>query len=269
MKVGLLAGYGELTVNAVQNLKNNGYEVVVLAFNEEINCDLSSYVDKLYTVSVGQVGKVLKILQKENIKNVAFAGKINKTLLYSNLKLDLIAIRELVKLVNRNDDTIMNAVMDILDKRGISVMKQTEILNNLLVEKKVLSKKKPSKAQWEDIEYGFKMAKEIGRLDIGQTVVVKNKAVMAVEAIEGTDKAIERGCQFAKKGAVVVKTAKPNQDERFDVPTVGVDTLKKLFDNNGEVLAIESGKTFVVELEKCIEYANKKSLVFVSYEDEL
>ena len=268
MKIGLLAGYGELTVDAAVNIKNQNHELVVLAFNETINQDLSTYADKLYTVSVGQPGKILKILKKEQIKHVAFVGKVNKTLLYSNLKLDLTAVKELVKLKNRNDDTIMYAVVDFFNRNGITVIKQTEILNNLLTDEKVLSKKKPSKPQWEDIKYGYKIAKEIGSLDIGQTVVVKNKAVMAVEAIEGTDKAIERGCRLAKKNAVVVKVAKPDQDERFDVPTVGVDTLKNLFDNNGEVLAIESGETFVVNIDECIEYANKKSLIFVSYEDE-
>ena len=268
MKIGLLAGYGELTVNAALNIKNQNHELVVLAFNEAINQDLSTYADKLYTVSVGQPGKILKILKKEKIEHIVFVGKINKTLLYSNLRLDLTAMKELVKLKNRNDDTIMYAVVDFFSRNGIMVMKQTEILDNLLITEKIISKKKPSKSQWEDIKYGYKMAKEIGGLDIGQTVVVKNKAVMAVEAIEGTDKAIERGCKLAKKGGVAVKVSKPNQDERFDVPTVGVDTLKNLFDNNGEVLAIESGKTFVVNIDECIEYANEKSLIFVSYEDE-
>jgi DUF1009 family protein len=269
LKIGLLAGYGELTVNAVSNLKKIGYEVIVLAFNEEINQDLSPYADKLYTVSVGQLRKILKILEKEKISQVAFIGKINKTLLYSNLKLDFMAIKELLKLKNRNDDTIMNAVVDLFAEKGIIVMKQTEMLKDLLISERFLSKKKPTKTQWEDIKYGYEMAKKIAGLDIGQTIVVKNQAVMSVEAIEGTDKAIERGCMLAKNGAVAVKVAKPNQDERFDVPTVGVDTLKKLFDNNGKVLAIEAGKTFVVNPEECIEYANKKSLVFVSYEGEL
>lgn len=265
MKIGLLAGYGALPLDVARNLKSDGHEVVTIAFNEEITCDLSPFSSKIYTVSVGQAGKVIKTLKNELIQHIIFAGKINKSLLFSNLKLDLYAMKLLMKLKDRKDDTIMLAVVNALASEGIEVLKQTEILRNLLIGPSVLSKKKPTKEEMNDIAFGYRMAKEMGHLDIGQTVVIKDMAVMAVEAIEGTDVAIERGCLLAKKGAVVVKVAKPKQDERFDVPTVGVDTLKKLSDNNGRVLAVEADSTLIVDLDECIKYANEKSLILISY----
>jgi len=269
LKIGLIAGYGEISLVAARNLKEKGYSVIAIALSEAISEDIKLFTDKLYTVSVTQVKKILKILKSENITEIVFAGKVTKELIYNDLKFDLLAVKTLFKLKDRKDDTIMNAVIDLLKKEGITVLRQTEILKDILVKKKVISKKKPSKKQMEDVYFGFRIAKELGRLDIGQTVVVKDKAVMALEAIEGTDAAIVRGCRLAKKDAVVVKTAKPQQDERFDVPTVGVDTLKKISDNKGSLLAIESGKTFVVNEKECAEYADKNGLIFISIEGVL
>jgi DUF1009 family protein len=265
LKIGLLAGYGDLPLYVAKNLKKLGYEIVTIAFNEEITVDLSNYSSKVYTISVGQAGRVIKTLKKESVNKIIFAGKINKTLLFSNLRLDFYAVKLLMKLKDRKDDTIMLSIVEALANEGIEVVKQTEILGNLLIGPRVLSKKQPTKSELKDIEFGYKIAKEMGRLDIGQTVVVKDMAVMAVEAIEGTDAAIERGCELAKKNAVVVKVSKPNQDERFDVPTVGLDTLKNLYNNGGKVLAIEANKTLLVDMNKCIAYANDNSLVLISY----
>jgi len=266
LKIGLIAGYGEISLLAARNLKEKGYSVITVALSETISEDMEPFSDRLYNVSVTQVKKILKILKKENISEIVFAGKVTKELIYNDLKFDLLAVKTLFSLKDRKDDTIMNAVIELLKKGGITVLKQTEILEDILVRKKIMSRKKPSNKQMEDVYFGFKIAKELGRLDVGQTVVVKDKAVMALEAIEGTDAAIERGCRLAKKDAVVVKTAKPGQDERFDVPTVGVDTLKKISDNNGALLAVESGKTFIVNEKKCAEYADKNGLVFISIE---
>lgn len=266
MKVGLIAGYGKLSLITAKILSEKGYDVVIIALSESVSENLSPYNSKIYTVSVTQIRKILKILKDEGIKNVLFAGKITKELIYSNLKFDMLAVKTLLNLKDRKDDTIMLAVVELLKNEGIEVLKQTDILKGLLAEKGVFSKKKPDKKQSEDIQFGLISAIELGRLDIGQTVVVKNKAVMAVEAIEGTDAAIERGCRLARGKAVVVKTAKPRQDERFDVPTVGVDTLKKIADNNGSVLAVEAGETFVVGFEECVKFADQHGLIFLSAE---
>ncbi|UOD35024.1 UDP-2,3-diacylglucosamine diphosphatase LpxI [Deferribacteraceae bacterium V6Fe1] len=264
MKIALLAGYGKLPVFAVRSLQEANKEFIVVTFSEEFNQSIETNGIVVYSLSVGQVGKILDVLKKESVTDVIFAGKVNKSLLYNNLKLDMKAVKILFSLKDRKDDTIMNAVIDELSKMGINVLKQTDVLKSLLAEENIIIGKSPTNKEKEDIEFGFKIAKELGRLDIGQTVVVKNKAVMALEAIEGTDAAIERGLQLAKKGGIVVKVAKPDQDERFDVPTVGVDTLKKIADNKGRLLAVEAGKTFIVDKKECENFAKKNGITLIS-----
>lgn len=265
MKIALLAGYGKLPYHALKNIESMGVEHIVIAFSEEFKGEFEGG-NRFYSLSVGQVGKIIKVLKDENVTHVVFAGKVNKSLLYNNLKLDLKALKILLKLKDRKDDTIMLAVVKELHENGIEVLKQTEVLKALFVPAGVVAGKKPDEKIMNDVAFGFEVAKELGRLDIGQTVVVKNRAVMAVEAIEGTDKTIERGLGLAKKDGVVVKVSKPCQDERFDVPTVGVDTLEKIANNKGRCLALEAEKTFVVDLEKFKEFANKHKITIVSYQ---
>ncbi|ADD69052.1 protein of unknown function DUF1009 [Denitrovibrio acetiphilus DSM 12809] len=264
MSIGLIAGYGELPLIAAKNLIKDGHELVIIALYEEVTADLGSLGVTVEKVSVTQVGKIIKLLKNNNSDRVLFAGKVNKSLLFSDLKFDLTAMKLLATLPNRKDDTIMDVICHELNANGIEVMEQSEALYPLYLGKGIYSKKKPSKVQMEDIEFGLEVARELGRLDIGQTVVVKNKAVMALEAIEGTDKAVVRGCSLAGKGAVIVKCAKPSQDKRFDIPTVGVDTLKNIADNNGKVIAVEAGTTFVVDVDSCVRYADENKLIFLA-----
>lgn len=265
MVVGLIAGYGRLPLIAYNKLKERYDKVVVVSLAEEVTVDFSSVAENLHQFSVGQVGKIIKTLKSEGVQDILFAGKVNKTLLYKNLKLDLTAIKLLWALENRNDDTIMLKIVEELQKHGIGVLKQSDILKDLFFPEGVISKKKPNKAIMDDVAFGYKVAKVLGSVDVGQTVVVKNKAVMALEAIEGTDATIERGCRLAKEGAVVVKVAKPKQDERFDIPTVGIDTLKKILDNKGVCLAIEAGTTIVVEIDEVKKFCDENKLVMISF----
>ena len=263
MKTGLIAGYGTLPLIAAENLVRCGHDLHVIALYEEVTADFDSIDATVEKFSVTQVGKIIKNLKKNNVTRVLFAGKVNKSLLFSDIKFDVTAMKLLASTINRKDDTLMNAICDEMNRNGIDVMEQTEALQGLFVKAGVISKRKPSKEQMEDIEYGLEVAKELGRIDVGQTVVVKDKAVMALEAIEGTDKAIARGCELAGKGAVVVKCEKPSQDKRFDITTVGVDTLKNISDNNGVVLAVEADATFVVDLEACKQFADMNKLIFL------
>ena len=265
MKIGLLAGYGDLPANIARNLKKSGFVIVSIGFSEEVTVDLTPYSDMVYTISLGQVGKILKILKREEVKSVVFAGKVNKTLLYRNMKLDFLAINLLTKMKDRKDDTIMGQIVSLLEDHGIKVINQTDIIKDNLSQEKVYTIKKPGKNELEDVAFGFSIAKGMGKMDIGQTVVVKGKAVMAVEAIEGTDEAIKRGCKLAGKGAVIVKVAKPSQDKRFDVPTIGSDTIKHVADNGGSVLAVEAESTFIIDFDECVRLANKYSIIFIGY----
>lgn len=265
MKTAVVAGYGVLPRIAAENLLRKGHSVLVVALDEAVSMGFSDIQGiSLEKISVTQVGKLIKLLKKYNIESVLFAGKVNKTLIFSNLKFDLLAVKVLAGLKNRKDDTLMDAICKLISDEGMQIMEQTLALDSLYLPKGVYSEKKPTPEQEKDIAFGYDTAKELGRLDIGQTVVVKNNAVMALEAIEGTDLAVERGCKLAKEGAVVVKCAKPSQDLRFDIPTVGVDTLKILSDNKGKVLAIEADKTFVVDIDKCISFADDNNLVFLA-----
>jgi DUF1009 family protein len=257
LKIGLIAGYGKLPKIAAQEILNQGNELVIISLYEEVTEDFSSFEGvEVLQYSVTQVGKVIKAIKSSGATQVVFAGKVNKSLIFSDIKFDLTAMKLLASSINRKDDTEMEA-------NGLEVINQSDVLKSLFLPKGVYSKKKPSKSQMEDIEFGLETAKELGRLDIGQTVVVRDKAVMALEAIEGTDQAVIRGCTLAKKDAVVVKCAKPAQDKRFDIPTVGIDTIRNLTDNGGVVLAIEAGETFVVDIDSCIEFADKNKLIFV------
>lgn len=167
----------------------------------------------------------------------------------------------LKRLKNRKDDTIMLAIVDEIEREGFSVLDQTVYLKPFMPKVGVLTKRQPTEEQWQDICFGFELAKQMGQLDIGQTVVVKHKAAMAIEAIEGTDKCILRGGELGRGEAVVVKTEKPNQDVRFDVPAVGIKTLMSMVDSGCNVLAVEAEKTIFVQQEDVLEMANRHNII--------
>ncbi len=263
-KIGLIAGDGELPVKLSRTAKNCGFEVVAISLAPNNRRLLSNYCSKIYPYGPGEIQKILDTLANENITQVSFIGKVHKGLLLRNPRLDSMAITLLKTMKKLNDDAIMLGVVDALNKRNVSVLDQTIFLKELLVAKGVLGKYEPNEHQKLDIEYGFTTAKDMGGLDIGQSVVVQDKMILAVEAIEGTDRAIERGCRLGNSGTVVVKVSKPNQDLRFDIPTVGLNTLKTMKKFGGKVLAIEAEKTFIVQKEEMIKFADKHKMVFIA-----
>lgn len=263
-RIGLIAGAGDMPMIWARAAKAKGAEVIAVAIAEEAKKGLDGIVDQLHSLSVGQVGKIIKTLKDEGIRDLVFIGKVNKSLIFKDIKFDLRAITLMARLKDRKDDTIMLAIVDELKREGIEVIEQTIFLEDMMPSPGVLTRRRPTKEEEADIEFGMEMAKGIAGLDIGQTVVVKDKAVMAVEAIEGTDEAIKRGGTLGRGGIVVVKVAKPNQDLRFDIPTVGMNTLKSLIDVGGKAFAIEAGKTFVVDMENVIKEADRKGIAIIS-----
>jgi UDP-2,3-diacylglucosamine hydrolase len=259
-KLGLIAGAGEMPFIWARAAREKGAEVVAVAIAEEARMGLDGIASRLHSFSVGQVGKIIKTFKDEGVKELVFIGKVNKSLIFKDIKFDLRAITLMAKLKDRKDDTIMLAIVDELKREGIEVIEQTIFLEEMMPGHGVLTKRKPTREEMADIEFGMEMAKGIASLDIGQTVVVKDRAVMAVEAIEGTDEAIKRGGGLGKSGIVVVKVSKPNQDLRFDIPTVGMNTLKSLIEAGGKALAIESNKTFVVDMESFVKEANMNGI---------
>lgn len=263
-KQALIAGDGKLPVKMAQYAKDNGFEVVCISLSGD-NCrELKKYCAKVYSCSPGEVNKISDILVKEGIKQLTFLGKVHKGLILKRPKFDKRAI-ELLKTVKRlNDDQVMLLIVQELEKLGITVLDQTIFIKNCMIPSGVLGSVKPSQEQKDDVEYGFSMAKEIGRLDIGQSVVIKDKMVMAVEAIEGTDRCIRRGAKIAKKGACIVKVSKPSQDKRFDIPAVGLKTLKVMKKYRAKLLAVEANETIIVDQEKVVKYADKHGIVIMA-----
>jgi DUF1009 family protein len=265
-KLAIIAGMGGLPKTVAAEAKKMGYRVVGIALQPPSDESLEPFVDDFHKINLGRFGGLISLLKKLSITNAVMAGKIPKDLLYkkkTSIIPDMKAVKLLFSLKNRADDTIMNAVVNELEKNGITLSSTTDFTRNLLAPAEVMTRKKPSKDELKDIEFGWDIAKEMGRLDIGQTVVVKELAVMAVEAIEGTDEAIKRGGRLAEKNAVVIKVSKPRQDLRFDVPVVGIDTLHSMKNVAAKVLALEAGKCIIVDKEKFIKEADNEGFVVV------
>lgn len=259
--VGLISGMGELPKAIALEAKAKGYRVFAVALEPLADKTLADYVDEMKSVNVGKLGEIIKALKKAGAKEAVMAGKVPKSLLYrSRITPDLRAAKLLVTLRDRSDDAILLAITRELEKDGISLLNTTDFCSDMLTPEGLLTKRKPTENELRDIAFGWKMAKEIGRLDIGQTVVVKDQAIMAVEAIEGTDEAIRRGGRYASEGAVVIKVSKPAQDMRFDVPVVGLDTLHAMMEVQARVLALEAGKTILLQKEALLAEAGKAAI---------
>ncbi len=266
-KLGIISGKGILPCILAKEARKKGYYVLMIAL-DPIADNIDGCADEVKRVNVGQLGSLIKTLKDAGIEETIMAGKVSKSLLYKgNIQPDLRAIKVLFKLKDRKDDTILQAITDELESEGIRLLKTTAFAEDILMPEGVLTDRKPDKSEKKDIRFGYMIAKEIGRLDIGQTVVVKDRAVMAIEAIEGTDEAIRRGGRLAGEGAVVVKVAKPQQDMRYDVPVVGLDTLKAMIEVKARVLAVESGQAIILQDQEIISLANANGISIVGIKD--
>ena len=267
-KVGLIAGIGNLPVEFMRAAQHEGYEVVVISVVTEGAPELQAEADAYYQISVFKSDTVIKTFLKEGVTDVTMLGKVTKEHLYKKITTipDMRTIKLLNRLRNRKDDTIMLAIVEELEKEGLAVADQTKYMRSLRPPVGVMTMRKPTEVEQLDIEFGFTLAKQMGALDIGQTVVVKEQAAMAIEAIEGTDECIKRGGALGREGAVVVKTAKPNQDVRFDVPAVGMKTLESMITGNCKVLAMEAKRTIFVEQEAVLQKANELGIVICAVE---
>lgn len=269
MKIlGLIAGMGELPKLVAEEAKEKGYRVFAVALEPLADKNLASHVDEIKWVSVGKLGEIIDSLKKNKAKEAVMAGKVPKSLLYkSRIIPDMRAVKLLFSLKNKSDDSILLAIAKELQKDGITLLNTTDFSAGLMTPEGLLTEENLTDSEWKDVEFGWKIAKEMGRLDIGQTVVVKDQAVMAIEAIEGTDEAILRGGKLAVEGAVVVKVAKPKQDMRFDVPVVGMKTLKSMIEIHARVLAVEAGKSILLHRKKMIKEADEAGISILGYKE--
>ncbi len=266
-KIGLIAGNGDFPIAFARAAKEKGMQVIAVAHEGETLPELARWVDGIFWVKVGQLGRLISIFKEQGVKDVLMAGGIKKTRLFGGGMPDLRALAMLAKMIHKKDDSILRAVAKELESEGITVRESTLYLDSILAPRGVLTKRKPSKDEQQDIEYGWQLAKEIGRLDIGQTVVVKGQAVLAVEAIEGTDEAIRRGGLLGGRGAVVVKVCKPQQDLRFDLPAIGCRTITTMAEVKASCLAVEAGKTIIIDRESVVRDAERAGISIVAVEN--
>ncbi|MBW1720270.1 MAG: UDP-2,3-diacylglucosamine diphosphatase LpxI [Deltaproteobacteria bacterium] len=261
--LGLVAGGGQFPLLCARAARRQGRGIVAVAHKGETDPLLSEEVDKIEWVYLGQLGKLIKTLKKAGASEAIFAGSITKTRMFKDVRPDLRAMNLWRRLDNRLDDEILRSIAAELEQEGIQILPSTVLLKELLVPSGVLTDCKPSKSQWEDIHFGWELAREIGRLDIGQCLVVKDRAVLAVEAIEGTDQTIRRGGQLGGSGTVVIKICKPTQDTRFDLPSVGVGTIEQMIQVKASVLAVEADHTLFFDRDTTVDLANRSSIAVV------
>jgi DUF1009 family protein/predicted dehydrogenase len=266
-KIGLIAGGGQFPILVARAARKNGVEVVAVALKGETDKQLAAEVNVCAWVSLGKLGRMIEIFEKAQVSEVAMAGTVAKTKLYSKIRPDWKAVRLLARMLHKKDDAILRAFTEELERHGIRVRPSTIFLPELLAPPGILTRRKPNSREKRDVEFGWNLAKEIGKLDIGQCILVRDQAVLAVEAIEGTDEAIRRGGQLGKSEVVVVKVSKPHQDLRFDVPAVGLQTIETMKEVGASVLVVESGKTLIFDREKMIQAADDARIAILSMSD--
>ena len=262
--IGLIAGNGRLPFLFALAARELGHKVIALALRGEADETLRSCVDELHWISVGQPMKSVDILKKRGASELVFAGGVGKLNLLKHTRFDFSALKLLASVRSFNDDTLLRAIAGFYESHGIKVCAPTDILAELVAPEGMLTRQALSESQERDVRLGIEVAEVLGKADVGQTVVVKDGSVIAVEAIEGTDACIQRAASLAGPGIVVVKRCKPIQDKRFDLPTIGPRTIAELARVKGAVLAIEAGKTIVIDAAEVVQSAEKAHIAVVA-----
>jgi DUF1009 family protein len=266
-RIGLIAGSGRFPFLALQGARSLGHDVTVVAVKEEAFPELEGAARDagahLHWVSLGHLGKCIKILKEAGIRQAVMAGQVKHAKIFSGIIPDLTLLSVLTKLRARNTDALISAVAEVLQGEGIELLNSTAFLEPLLARAGTLSRRAPTAGELEDLAFGYRMADAVAALDIGQTIVVKDKAVVAVEAMEGTDAVIRRGGKIAGPGARIVKVAKPKQDMRFDVPVVGVATIEMMKAAGATALSIDAGRTLVVDGQTFFDAADAAGIAVV------
>ena len=258
--LGIIAGNGVYPkILATAARKAGVKKILAAAFTDETDPAISQLADVVEWLRVGQLGRLLKFFREHEVHRAIMAGQIAPKNLF-DLRPDVKALVVLAKLKQRNAESLFGAIADELAKADVHLLPATTFLENDLAAEGLIAGAKLSRAEQEDVDLGWSVAKEIARLDIGQTIIVKNGTVLAVEAFEGTNDAIRRGGALAREGAVMIKVAKPNQDMRFDVPVIGIETIKGAAEAKLRVIAVEAGKTLLLERNRMIELANRSRL---------
>jgi len=259
--IGLIAGGGRFPILFAESARRAGHRVVAVAHKSETDEALAKHVDAITWIKLGQLGHMLEALKEGGATQSVMLGAVTKRRFFTDAWLDATGLKLLARVAIRSDDNLLRAMARFLEEEGVPITDPTPYLQDRLAREGVLGKHQPDAEELADAKYGLELARGVGRLDLGQTVVVKGRVGLAVEALEGTDACIQRGGELAHTGAVVVKAVKPGQDRRFDLPAVGPETIESIRRVKGRVLAVEAGATLVMDLEEMIRRADKAGIV--------
>ncbi len=262
-RIGLIAGNGRFPILFAENATRLGYVVSAVAHVGETDPELERHVDRIHWVKIGQFNKMIQALKDDGVRQAVMLGGIKKTHIFTTVMPDVRALAVASRLRHLKDDAILREVAAELESEGIVIRESTFGMDGILVREGTLTKKKPSEKEWVDIRYGWEIVQDIGRLDIGQCVVVKGRVIVAVEAVEGTDEAIRRGGKLAREGAVIVKRSKPQQDLRFDLPAVGPATIETMRAVKATALAVEADRGIILDRDETLQLADQAGIAIV------
>jgi DUF1009 family protein len=265
--IGLIAGNGRFPLIFADNAKRLGYMVSAVAHIGETAPELEQHVERIHWIKIGQFNKLIRALKGDGVRQAVMLGGIKKTHVFTTVRPDFRALALASRLRLWKDDAILREIAAELEREGIQIRESTFGLTDILVEEGALTERIPSAKEWDDIHFGWDMAREIGRLDIGQCVVIKERVVVAVEAVEGTDETIRRAGALGREGVVVVKRCKPQQDLRFDLPAVGPRTIDTMESVHASVLAIEAGRTVLLDRDEMVRKAERAGIAIVGVRD--
>lgn len=268
MKLGLIAGNGQFPFLVLDAARSLGHDITVVAIKGEAFPELETAAAKapaaaVHWVNLGQVGRCIELLERAGCSQAVMAGQVKHTRIFGGVMPDLTALSVIRRWKTRNTDTLIAAVADVMREHGIELLDSTAFLSPLLARAGTLTRRAPNDNEQADLEFGYRMADTIAGLDIGQTICVKDRAVVAVEAMEGTDETIARAGRLAGSGVTVVKVAKPKQDMRFDVPVVGVATIEAMRAAGATVLSIDAGKTLLLDGTAMMDAADAAGIAVV------
>ena len=264
MRYGLIAGNGRFPFLVVEGARRAGAEVAVAAIREETDPEIEKVADRVAWVGIGQLGRMIRFFKREGVEKAIMAGQVKHAQIFSGALPDVRMLKMLLSLPRRNTDALIGGVAAELAREGIELIDSTYFLQDQLPHEGVLTRRAPSAAERGDIEYGLEVAREIARLDLGQTIVVRARACVAVEAMEGTDETVRRAGRLARGRLTVVKVAKPNQDMRFDVPVVGLPTVETMAEAGATCLCLTAGKTLMFDRDEMLALADRHRIAVVA-----
>ncbi len=267
---GLIAGNGQFPFLVLEGARSQGIEMVVIAIREEAFPELEGVAPRLHWVSLGELSRTLALLREERVTKAVMAGQVKHNKIFSSIRPDWKLAKLLMSLPKKNTDALIGAVANVLEEEGIELVDSTVFLTPLLPEPGVLTRRAPNEAELADIAYARSIARQIASLDLGQSVVVRDRACVAIEAMEGTDEAIERAARITGgQRLVVVKVSKPNQDMRFDVPVVGLPTIEVMKRSNATALAIDARRTLLLDRAALLDAADAAGIAIQAFEPEM